>query len=87
MRRAGRVQPARLELALLDPQVARELGIVAPHVLDETLAALDMLVAAARAELDDGAVSPLRTKETRCFQRVSMVGAPRFELGTSSPPD
>ena len=26
---------ARLELALLDPQVARELGIVAAHLLDE----------------------------------------------------
>ncbi len=28
------VQPARLELALLDPQVARELGIVAAHLLE-----------------------------------------------------
>jgi len=33
----GSVQPARLELALPDPQVARELGIVAAHFLDESL--------------------------------------------------
>jgi hypothetical protein len=31
------VQPARLELPLLDPQVARELGIVASNLLDESL--------------------------------------------------
>jgi hypothetical protein len=28
---------ARLELALLDPQVARKVGIVAAHLLDELL--------------------------------------------------
>jgi hypothetical protein len=31
------VQPTRLELALLDPQVARKLGIVAANHLDEPL--------------------------------------------------
>ena len=36
----GLVQPARLELALLDPQVARELGIVAANLLDEALCVL-----------------------------------------------
>ena len=30
-------QPARLKLALLDPQVGRELGIVASDLLDEAL--------------------------------------------------
>ncbi len=34
------VPPARLELALLDPQVARELGIVDPNLLDEALGVL-----------------------------------------------
>jgi hypothetical protein len=34
------VQPARLELALVDPQVRRELGIVATHLIDETLGVL-----------------------------------------------
>jgi hypothetical protein len=34
------VQPARLELPLLDPQVARELGIVAMDLFDETLGIL-----------------------------------------------
>jgi len=28
---------ARLELSLLDPQVARELGILAPNLLDEAV--------------------------------------------------
>jgi len=31
------VQPVRLQFALLDPQVARELGIVAANLLDEAL--------------------------------------------------
>ena len=31
------VQPARLELALLDPQLRRDLGIVSAHLLDEPL--------------------------------------------------
>jgi hypothetical protein len=31
------VQPARLPLALLDPQVTREVGIVAGHLLDQAL--------------------------------------------------
>jgi hypothetical protein len=31
------VQPARLELPLLDPQVAHELGMDAAHLLDEAL--------------------------------------------------
>jgi hypothetical protein len=31
------VQPARLKLALLDPQVSRKVGIVAAHLLDEAL--------------------------------------------------
>ena len=31
------VQPARLELALLDPQLRRHLRIVAAHLLDELL--------------------------------------------------
>jgi hypothetical protein len=34
------VQPARLELPLLDLQVARELGIVATNLLDESLGVL-----------------------------------------------
>ena len=34
------VQPARLELALLDPQIGRKLGIVAANVLDEPLRVL-----------------------------------------------
>jgi hypothetical protein len=34
------VRPARLQLPLLDPQVARELGIVPAHLLDETLRVL-----------------------------------------------
>ena len=33
-------QPARLELALLDPQLRRDLGIVAAHLLDEPLSVL-----------------------------------------------
>src|SRR4249919_2176860 len=36
----GLVQPARLQLALLDPQVACELGIVAAHLLDEAFGVL-----------------------------------------------
>jgi hypothetical protein len=32
--------PARLELPLLDPQVACEFGIVAPHLLNEALGIL-----------------------------------------------
>ena len=32
--------PARLKLSLLDPQVAREVGIVAAHLLDEALGVL-----------------------------------------------
>jgi hypothetical protein len=31
---------ARLQLPLLDPQVARKVGIVAPHLLDESLGIL-----------------------------------------------
>jgi hypothetical protein len=34
------VQPARLHLRLLDPQVAREFGIVAAYLLDEALSLL-----------------------------------------------
>jgi hypothetical protein len=34
------VQPARLELPLLDPQVAGELGLVVSHLLDEPLRVL-----------------------------------------------
>ena len=34
------VQPAPLQLALLDPQVAREVGIVAANLLDEPLCVL-----------------------------------------------
>ena len=34
------VQPARLELSLLDPQVLRELGIVITHLFDEALGVL-----------------------------------------------
>jgi hypothetical protein len=34
------VQPYRLELALLDPQVARERWIVAAHLVDEPLCVL-----------------------------------------------
>ena len=34
------VQPARLELALLDPQLRRDLRVVAPHLLDEVLCVL-----------------------------------------------
>ena len=34
------VQPARLQLPLLDPQVAREPGIVALHLRDEALGVL-----------------------------------------------
>ena len=34
------VQPARLELSLLDPQLRRELGIVAAYLLDEALGVL-----------------------------------------------
>ena len=34
------VQPARLELALLDPQLSRHVGIVAAHLLDEPLGVL-----------------------------------------------
>ena len=33
----GLVQPARLEVALLDPQLRRNLGIVAAHLPDEAL--------------------------------------------------
>jgi hypothetical protein len=40
-------QPARLELRLLDPQVARELGIIAADLLD---AALDFLAADERLD-------------------------------------
>lgn len=36
----GISQPARLELTLLDPQVARGLGIVAVYVFDKTLRVL-----------------------------------------------
>ena len=36
----GVVQPARLELLLLDPQLRRHLGLVAPHLLDEPLGVL-----------------------------------------------
>jgi hypothetical protein len=34
------VQPARPELRLLDPQVTRELGVVAAHLLDEVVGVL-----------------------------------------------
>jgi hypothetical protein len=34
------VQPARLQLPLLDPQVARELGIISAYLLDEALGIL-----------------------------------------------
>ena len=34
------VQPARLELALLDPELRRDLRIVAAHLLDEALGVL-----------------------------------------------
>jgi hypothetical protein len=42
-------RPARLELALLDPQVARDLGIVAANLLDE---ALGVLATGEHLELD-----------------------------------
>jgi hypothetical protein len=38
--RAGLAQPARLQLALLDPQVARDRRIVAAHLLDAALGVL-----------------------------------------------
>ena len=34
------VQPARLELALLDPQVPRQLWVVSAHFCDKTLGVL-----------------------------------------------
>jgi len=34
------VQPSHLQLPLLDPQVARELGVVAANLLDEPLSVL-----------------------------------------------
>ena len=37
---ASLAQPARLELALFDPQLRRKLGLVAPHLLDEPLSIL-----------------------------------------------
>ena len=41
MRRAGRlVQPARVKLPLFDPELRRDLGIVAAHLFDEPLGVL-----------------------------------------------
>ena len=37
---AGWALEARLELALLDPQVRREFGLVAPYLFDEALGVL-----------------------------------------------
>jgi len=34
------VQPARIQLALLDPELRRDLGIVTAHLLDEPLGVL-----------------------------------------------
>ena len=36
----NRETSARLELSLLDPQIARDLGIIAAHLLEETLGVL-----------------------------------------------
>ena len=38
--RTALVQPARLELPLLDPQLRRDLGIVSAHLLNEPLGVL-----------------------------------------------
>jgi hypothetical protein len=46
---APRVQPARLELPLLDPQLRRHLRLVAAHLPDEPLG---VLAADERLELD-----------------------------------
>ena len=57
------VPPARLELALLDPQVVGERGVVLPHIREELLCVLKPdahlkriaeRVARARAVVDDG---------------------------------
>ena len=66
------VQPARLELALLDPQLRRHLVIVAAHLLDEPLGVLE-----ADERLDRVAereVAPERTEApSRLPRRVKRV--------------
>ena len=83
-------------------QIDKTYGHLLPDSLDRTRAALDAFLSNAVAEAEDGSVQDRlghywATKltgsahrigrESPCLRGFPAVGAPRFELGTSSPPD
>jgi hypothetical protein len=66
-------------------QIDGTYGHLLPDSIERARVAMDTFASGVRPE--DEAQDGRRDEKPAGFQRVPHIGAPRFELGTSSPPD